>query len=94
VRQLHSSGLALSGGQQQRLCIGRAIATEPAVLLMDEPYSALDPIATRKIEELMAELDRLFHRAFDASLQDKERLNTNLPVAVGRPERLSSCQAS
>jgi phosphate transport system ATP-binding protein len=54
--KLHKSGLSLSGGQQQRLCIARAIATEPEVLLMDEPCSALDPIATRKIEELMAEL--------------------------------------
>jgi phosphate transport system ATP-binding protein len=54
--KLHSSGLALSGGQQQRLCIARAIATEPDVLLMDEPCSALDPIATRRIEDLMQEL--------------------------------------
>lgn len=54
--QLKASGLSLSGGQQQRLCIARAIATEPAVLLMDEPCSALDPIATRRIEELMQEL--------------------------------------
>ncbi len=54
--KLHKSGLSLSGGQQQRLCIARAIATEPEVLLMDEPCSALDPIATRKIEELMKEL--------------------------------------
>ena len=50
------SGASLSGGQQQRLCIARAVATEPEVLLMDEPCSALDPIATRRIEELMAEL--------------------------------------
>jgi phosphate transport system ATP-binding protein len=54
--KLHKSGLSLSGGQQQRLCIARAVATEPEVLLMDEPCSALDPIATRRIEELMAEL--------------------------------------
>jgi phosphate transport system ATP-binding protein len=58
--KLHRSGLSLSGGQQQRLCIARAIATEPPVLLMDEPCSALDPIATRKIEELMLELRKRF----------------------------------
>jgi phosphate transport system ATP-binding protein len=54
--RLHESGLALSGGQQQRLCIARAIASDPEVLLLDEPCSALDPIATGKIEDLMSEL--------------------------------------
>jgi phosphate transport system ATP-binding protein len=54
--RLHDSALALSGGQQQRLCIARAIAAEPEVLLMDEPCSALDPIATGKVEDLIQEL--------------------------------------
>ncbi|WP_243846798.1 phosphate ABC transporter ATP-binding protein PstB [Sphingomonas japonica] len=54
--RLQDSGTALSGGQQQRLCIARAIAVDPEVILMDEPCSALDPIATAKIEELIGEL--------------------------------------
>jgi phosphate transport system ATP-binding protein len=58
--KLRESGLSLSGGQQQRLCIARAIAVQPEVILMDEPCSALDPISTLKIEELMFELRRQY----------------------------------
>jgi phosphate transport system ATP-binding protein len=58
--RLHTSGLGLSGGQQQRLCIARAIAVEPEVILMDEPCSALDPISTSKIEELIFELKKRY----------------------------------
>ncbi len=56
--RLHTSGLGLSGGQQQRLCIARAIAVEPRIILMDEPCSALDPIATAKVEELIHALKK------------------------------------
>ena len=58
--RLHSSALGLSGGQQQRLCIARAIAIRPEIILMDEPASALDPLATVKIEELILELKKEF----------------------------------
>jgi len=58
--RLHESGLSLSGGQQQRLCIARAIAIEPEIILMDEPCSALDPIATLKVEELIFTLKTQF----------------------------------
>ena len=60
VDRLESSGTSLSGGQQQRLCIARAIAIEPDVILMDEPCSALDPIATARIEELLHELKKKY----------------------------------
>ena len=58
--RLHDSGMGLSGGQQQRLCIARAIAVEPDVILMDEPCSALDPVATAKVEELIHELKETY----------------------------------
>ena len=54
--KLHASGLSLSGGQQQRLCLARTVAIKPEVILFDEPCSALDPISTAKIEELIDEL--------------------------------------
>jgi phosphate transport system ATP-binding protein len=56
--RLHGSAMALSGGQQQRLCIARVLAVEPEVILMDEPASALDPIATSKIEDLICDLKK------------------------------------
>ena len=58
--RMHESGTSLSGGQQQRLCIARAISVNPEIILMDEPCSALDPIATAKIEDLMGELSKDF----------------------------------
>ena len=59
--KLKQSGYSLSGGQQQRLCIARTIAIQPDIILMDEPCSALDPIATLRIEELMKDLTRALH---------------------------------
>ena len=76
--KLGKSGLSLSGGQQQRLCIARAIATDPEILLMDEPCSALDPIATRKIEELMLELKSRYTIAIVThNLQQAKRVADN-----------------
>jgi phosphate transport system ATP-binding protein len=73
--KLQQSGLSLSGGQQQRLCIARAVATEPSVLLMDEPCSALDPMATRRIEELMQELKKKYTIAIVThNLQQAKRI--------------------
>lgn len=74
--RLNSSGTGLSGGQQQRLCIARAIAVSPEVILMDEPCSALDPIATAKIEELIAELSRQYSIAIVThSMQQAARVS-------------------
>ncbi|HEU5077510.1 MAG TPA: phosphate ABC transporter ATP-binding protein PstB [Polyangiaceae bacterium] len=73
--KLHQSALSLSGGQQQRLCIARAIAVEPDLLLMDEPCSALDPIATRRVEELMLELKEKYTIAIVThNLQQAQRV--------------------
>ena len=74
--RLKASALSLSGGQQQRLCIARAIAVEPDVVLMDEPASALDPIATQAIEQLMNDLKSEVH------LRDRHAQH-----AAGRPRR-------
>jgi phosphate transport system ATP-binding protein len=74
--RLNRSALGLSGGQQQRLCIARALAIEPEVLLMDEPASALDPIATQKIEELIAQLShRLTIIIVTHNMQQAERVS-------------------
>src|SRR5574344_1766464 len=74
--RLDAPGTGLSGGQQQRLCIARAIAVSPEVILMDEPCSALDPIATAKIEELIAELSRQYSIAIVThSMQQAARVS-------------------
>ncbi|MEG2076385.1 MAG: phosphate ABC transporter ATP-binding protein PstB [Victivallaceae bacterium] len=76
--KLRSSGLALSGGQQQRLCIARAIAAQPEVVLMDEPTSAIDPVATLKIEELMDSLrDKFTIVIVTHNMQQAARISDN-----------------
>lgn len=94
--RLHQPGTGLSGGQQQRLCIARAIAVSPEVILMDEPCSALDPIATAKIEELIAELSENYTIAIVThSMQQAARVSHRTAyfhlgylVEVGKTEKI------
>jgi phosphate transport system ATP-binding protein len=86
--KLKQSGMALSGGQQQRLCIARAIAVEPEVILMDEPCSALDPVATLKIEELMKELQNEYTIVIVThNMQQAARVSDYTAMMMMRPDR-------
>src|SRR6476469_10226747 len=95
-QRLNRPGASLSGGQQQRLCIARAIAVEPAVLLMDEPCSALDPISTLAIEDLIAELkDRFTIAIVTHNMQEAARVSDTTAFfnisGPGEPGRLVEC---
>jgi phosphate transport system ATP-binding protein len=89
--KLKQSGSSLSGGQQQRLCIARAIAVEPDVLLMDEPCSALDPIATYRIEELMNELKVNYTIVIVThNMQQASRISDNTAFMLAGEERIGN----
>jgi phosphate transport system ATP-binding protein len=84
-----ASGMSLSGGQQQRLCIARTLAVEPAVILMDEPCSALDPIGTYRIEELMSELKREYTIAIVThNMQQASRVSDYTAFILGEADRI------
>jgi phosphate transport system ATP-binding protein len=84
-----ASGVSLSGGQQQRLCIARTLAVEPTVILMDEPCSALDPIATYRIEELMAELKREYTIAIVThNMQQASRVSDYTAFMLAEADRV------
>src|SRR5919112_1498759 len=87
--KLKASGASLSGGQQQRLCIARSVAVQPDVLLMDEPCSALDPIATYRIEELIVELKQKYTIAIVThNMQQASRISDNTAFMLAGEERV------
>ena len=87
--KLKASGASLSGGQQQRLCIARSMAVQPDVLLMDEPCSALDPIATYRIEELIVELKQKYTIAIVThNMQQASRISDNTAFMLAGEERV------